>query len=1366
MACQLPEAISKIEEILSKNGEGIASAMLSGVQINMLNEAKNNLQSAIEIRIARMQNNTNDTVDTDKEYKEETDKLNKRQLDTAIQRIEDEQVKREKLLASATKLKTYAEDKGISVADMKELIETNYASNKPRLVFYRKELNSKPDVVIKTIGWTDVDTDKDFRSEFKNKRPSAAKWADKEVAKFDVATQAISDGTNNSTAGFVKDFYGDKANTGTYTKDDVVYLSTNGNRTGRVVPVNNGVLQGSYKNIDKAIEAGAKFVADTSKHLASTGKYNVGEVELAEYLQSKGYTREDKAVYGLWSQGKSSTQTTKVSKPITADELKIEKALSSDIDAVETPEDATKEWLSKRIDTLGLPEEVVDSMKNNMTRLNGLPYNGTRERTIEINKKHDKLNQLLLNKLLTDEEKHLVEAMDELYTLNGKLDAAVMTYKVDTSYRDMIIKYLNLIKDVYGYPEALKLKPFLKDSATFSKNSDYINGYASYNNKAFQNQFKYKEFLFTERGYLTYVINDIANVISQSFTKSFTQLKKTDYDEQAKFLNLFINTINDAYNNNDNLISSQFAEEDSENDNKQLEPEIKYGSVVKYKPENGIEGYYVVRGFSSNGGLQLTDSEGKNFSGTPNVDKVKFVKQLDTKRYNNVDYIVDSNNRVYTQNGRVANSYENRLLNEFGINKQKQNENEIIKENKNTIKENKSVNKYELFPGVYANEDQENAIDDIKDWYKSNKSNTYLLKGRGGTGKTTIVGEVIKQLGIGNRRVVFSAFSNKAVKVLSNSNKDNEYKDSKYLTTAQILKLKPVRDAKTGKQKFVVDAYADEKLTSSDKIIVIDEASMLQNKQQKEIEAKAKSLGIKIIYMGDDVQLPPVDELDSNGVAVKEALVFDEHKKTGDVSELTKRMRQKVESPILPVTDVLANAVKNELDPNKIVFEQGTEIKNGDGVIFLNKNAGELDIMEMFLKDFKKDPEGTKFIHYNAADNPKTKSKNDIIRRELYGKDFNLPENKYMNGEQVIFDNGYFYQDERTGNNVSIDGATEAKVLESHIIKDKPISYFHGKQKRTIRLDVYSVTVQENDSNGVGYVHEIDIPFNINRLEEIIDLEKKDLGVYPGGLKDAFASISYSYVITSHKSQGSTYNNAYVDIGNIFGIKATDNDTKLKSAYVATSRPRHKLVLIGANTNGKTISVDEAIELAKEDSQAYNPQSEPEIKFELVKETTNEIKSNIKNNNGDIVGEIKIRPNSTIKDELYRSDIRVSKTKIPKKLLDSKIVMIDDVYIEDDFKRSGYGLKTIEKIKEEYNGSIIMLDAYPTQGNLSKNELIKFYEKSGFKVLEKLNDDTVTFMYADLTGTDVGNNFVYKTISKDDIEAAKDIMSNNKKECE
>lgn len=145
----------------------------------------------------------------------------------------------------------------------------------------------------------------------------------------------------------------------------------------------------------------------------------------------------------------------------------------------------------------------------------------------------------------------------------------------------------------------------------------------------------------------------------------------------------------------------------SQNETKSVEPEIKYGSVVKYKPENGIEGYYVVRGFSANGGLQLTDGEGKNFSGTPNVNKVKFVKQLEIKRYNNVDYIIDSNNKVYTQNGKVADSYVNQII---GKKKTEAKENDTnSQENKNTnnkIKSNLSERQLELV---------ENAVSKSKD---------------------------------------------------------------------------------------------------------------------------------------------------------------------------------------------------------------------------------------------------------------------------------------------------------------------------------------------------------------------------------------------------------------------------------------------------------------------------------------------------------------------------------------------------------------------------------------------------------------------------------------------------------------------------
>ena len=505
MACQLPEAISKIEEILSKNVEGIASAMLSGSEIKILNEAKNNLQSAIEIRMSRMQSNNSGSESIDS-------------------------------------------------------------------------------------------TKKDFRSEFKNKRPSAAKWVDKEVAKFDVATQAISDGTNSSTAGFVKDFYGDKANTGKYTKDDVVYLSTNGNRTGRVIPVKNGALQGAYKNIDKAIEAGAKFVADTSKHLVNTGKYNVGEVELAEYLQSKGYTRDDKDGYGLWSTGK----------------------------AKEVVSDNTDDYIMNARQVKEYHDADYDESTGGYLTGHHLDVSSVGRKKLSehfLNIKEEAYSQLwfALAGFIHNKGSGII------FTDLDKISKSLIKYGFSDKDISNLKKFqveLGLTQNKQQYPIDVVLQKLSKEASKFSRTGKY----------------KYADAILS----------------SVDARELLTRLSGVDFSK------------------------------DDKSDNKPLDPEIKYGSVVKYKPENGIEGYYVVRGFSANGGLQLTDGEGKNFSGTPNVDKVKFVKQLEIKTYNKVDYIIDSNNRIYTSNGEVTSkNYVDRLLNEFGIskeNKQEDKQNETVYE--------------------------------------------------------------------------------------------------------------------------------------------------------------------------------------------------------------------------------------------------------------------------------------------------------------------------------------------------------------------------------------------------------------------------------------------------------------------------------------------------------------------------------------------------------------------------------------------------------------------------------------------------------------------------------------------------------------
>ena len=57
---------------------------------------------------------------------------------------------------------------------------------------------------------------------------------------------------------------------------------------------------------------------------------------------------------------------------------------------------------------------------------------------------------------------------------------------------------------------------------------------------------------------------------------------------------------------------------------------------------------------------------------------------------------------------------------------------------------------------------------------------------------------------------------------------------------------------------------------------------------------------------------------------------------------------------------------------------------------------------------------------------------------------------------------------------------------------------------------------------------------------------------------DTFADVSYGYCITSHKSQGSTYNTVFVDVGNILNFNRTVVDG-LKCVYTSVIRPSENL---------------------------------------------------------------------------------------------------------------------------------------------------------------------------------------------------------------
>jgi len=168
----------------------------------------------------------------------------------------------------------------------------------PEIILPKVEITTEKDVTLQSvdINKTNQDKIKEIVSAPGYVKDSAKKHLSKELFKIGLATQFIgTGGGNDSTTQRMENAYSKLgiSNTGNYSSDDIIYVSSNGNRGNRFINVESGKLNGAYENIDKAISANSRFIMDTKSHLDKTSAYNIGEVAMADYLLSKGYTRDD-----------------------------------------------------------------------------------------------------------------------------------------------------------------------------------------------------------------------------------------------------------------------------------------------------------------------------------------------------------------------------------------------------------------------------------------------------------------------------------------------------------------------------------------------------------------------------------------------------------------------------------------------------------------------------------------------------------------------------------------------------------------------------------------------------------------------------------------------------------------------------------------------------------------------------------------------------------------------------------------------------------------------------------------------------------------------------------------------------------------
>lgn len=435
---------------------------------------------------------------------------------------------------------------------------------------------------------------------------------------------------------------------------------------------------------------------------------------------------------------------------------------------------------------------------------------------------------------------------------------------------------------------------------------------------------------------------------------------------------------------------------------------------------------------------------------------------------------------------------------------------------------------------------QELALSKLKDFIQSPaQSGYFLLCGSAGTGKSTIINEFINWYNSNKKicldEVVVTAPTNKAVRVLKGMSK---HKDIEYKTLHSLLGIRPKID-ENGVEVYEPDPSVKPTIYNYG-CIIVDESSMIDDYIFDELIDK--SVSCKIIFVGDAVQIPPVNHVHSK------PMMTDVQSELGiEVFSLTEIVRQAKDNPI----------IKTSVDVRTGSFERNesdTRDSNGFGVVQLNNKNKEY--VYSLLKDvfcseeFSENPDFAKVIAWR---NRTVDGFNSLIRSFIYYSGVN----KIVEGEKLIL-NRPIINEKKTILCVNEDLIVKSLTVESDTFFQKKINYYLCKVKK---LDgdtkTYTLKILHEDSD--KKYQSITNTLRIMALNKPKKERGKAWKAYYD-FRDIFSEVSYNYAITAHRSQGSTYKKAFVCYSDI--VVNPKPIEMQRILYTAVTRPSETLFIL------------------------------------------------------------------------------------------------------------------------------------------------------------------------------------------------------------
>jgi len=428
----------------------------------------------------------------------------------------------------------------------------------------------------------------------------------------------------------------------------------------------------------------------------------------------------------------------------------------------------------------------------------------------------------------------------------------------------------------------------------------------------------------------------------------------------------------------------------------------------------------------------------------------------------------------------------------------------------------------------------------------------FVLKGYAGTGKTTLVGALIKSLPGVKWKSVLLAPTGKAAKVLA-----------KYSGRAAYTIHKKIYrrvSGPDGSSKFIVQPNLE-----FDSIFIVDEASMISSGGSLSggfssgksllddlLEYVSTGVNCKLIFVGDTAQLPPVGLTISP--ALDEKFLKSNYHFSIDSIELKEVVRQSKSSGILANATHLRDMISpDSKEVPKFNLEDFTDIVR----------IGGMELEDALNDSYSK--HGAEETIVICRSNKRANIYNQQIRARIRWQENEISSGDYM----MIVKNNYFWLPEESRAGFIANGDTvEIMKVSNH----EEIDGFKFADARLRLVDYPDEPVLETKLllNTIMSESPALPAAESKRLYETISASYGDVANKYNRLlkvkKDPYFNalqVKFAYAVTCHKAQGGQWESVFVEQGYV-----TDemiNSEFLRWLYTALTRATQKLYLVNFN---------------------------------------------------------------------------------------------------------------------------------------------------------------------------------------------------------